>query len=537
MTTTIQPQAPGREPGRKQVTDFTRTTQRAIAGGYRPISTYELAIVAWLRSSGHITRRQQRIYFAAHEMAARREAAKACSGAPSDAPQPLFQLLELKALVGGRGSKSADRDLSADVKQLRELGLVAITAHGIVFARSIEQIVIADDLEGFWAFFNALPRPKGKVPVPRRTLRALAAGFRPAETAFIIAALIRSVFWSKKTGLYTTDGRTRCSWVAQTFGFDLATIRAARRHLIELGWLKPLETPQWALNKWGSHDVVNVDWAAAKPEAPANDVVENSDPSAVGEGRGSGQSHTPQPEKSGQSHTPSKQVPPSTKDLKTRRLRADAPSPSGVCRKEGRQEGPKRKPSRGKGSTRPNIRDVTAEDLKSPEALLELWPQALELGFAFEGESGKLDFLAWANRARSNGSNPPALFFNLISKHRRAFITIADEETARTQLRELRDGPTQRTRSGGGASWPERQNAKPDYTEDETIVLRCQKAVPKLAPADLFRAARRLLPEGWTLERWETAHLSLRQKDARRWAQDEDYVAISDFAPMRETYA
>ncbi|MEE9391178.1 MAG: hypothetical protein V3W41_01600 [Planctomycetota bacterium] len=533
MTTTIiHPQTSGRGQGRKQTTDFTRTTQRAIAGGYRPISTHELAIVAWLRSSGHISRRQQRIYFAAHEMAARREAAKACSGAYGDAPEPLFLLQELKALVGGRGSKSANRDLSADVKQLRELGLVAITAHEITFASSIEQIVIADDLEGFWAFFSALPRPKGKVPVPRRTLRALAAGFRPAETAFIIAALIRSVFWSKKTGLYTTDGRTRCSWVAQTFGFDLATIRAARRHLIELGWLKPVETPQWALNKWGSHDVINVDWAPAKPDAAANDAVENSDPDAVGEGRGSGQSHTPPAKNSGQSHTPSKQISPSTKELKTRRLRANALNRSGVCTKEGRPEGPRRRTSHRKGSTRPNIRDVTAEDLKSPEALLELWPQALELGFTFEGESGKLDFLALANRARSNGSNPPALFFNLISKHRRAFITIADEETARTQLRELRDGPTTRSRDGGGSFRPERQNAMPDYTEDETIVLRCQKACPGRTPQELFRGARRHLPEGWTLERWESAHISLCQKDARRWAQDEDYQPNSDLVPM-----
>jgi len=73
---------------------------------------------------------------------------------------------------------------------------------------------------------------------------------------------------------------------------------------------------------------------------------------------------------------------------------------------------------------------------------------------------------------------------------------------------------------------PKRQNNLPDYTDDEKLVLRCEKACPGRKPEELFRAARRHLPEGWDLDRWLTTHLSLRVKDARRWAQDENECSV-----------
>lgn len=65
----------------------------------------------------------------------------------------------------------------------------------------------------------------------------------------------------------------------------------------------------------------------------------------------------------------------------------------------------------------------------------------------------------------------------------------------------------------------------PDYSEDEQLVLKVEKSCPGRKPEELFRAARNHLPDGWTLDRWLTAHLSLRVKDARRWAlaDEEDY--------------
>ena len=68
MTTATrsQAQAEGRQPVP------TRVTEEGITGRYRPITTHQLAITWWLYGEGHITRRQLRVAFAAHEMAERR---------------------------------------------------------------------------------------------------------------------------------------------------------------------------------------------------------------------------------------------------------------------------------------------------------------------------------------------------------------------------------------------------------------------------------------------------------------------------------
>ncbi len=106
--------------------------------------------------------------------------------------------------------------------------------------------------------------------------------------------------------LYSVDGRLKASWVASTFHVSLSATRGARRRLIAIGWLQPLEAHQWLLNKYGVHDRINVAW---NPKEPANaNIVDN--PDQVGEGsadqeleRDSGSS-TPPADSDGGSSTP-----------------------------------------------------------------------------------------------------------------------------------------------------------------------------------------------------------------------------------------
>ena len=363
----------------------------------------------------------------------------------------------------------------------------------------------------------------------------LAAGFTTADTAYVLAALIRSVFFQPGKGITHVDGRTKDSWVAQTFGLSLRAVRTARKHLGKIGWLEEQPTHQNLRNLYGTHVIVNVDWSPNEQrDHGSHDVhgdhaseagAEVVDNSSVGEGRGSAGSATPQAEIRAGFATPRNRKALPTGDSKTRRLRADAPSPSGVCTASRRRKAGTPKRTRTPSST-PNIRDVQPEHLKDPEALQELRTQALALGFAFHGSAGELDFFALANRALTRGQRPGALFFDLISKRRTAFITIADEEAARRQLRELRDGPDLPRDGGGERAFKARQmDPMPDYSEDEQLVLKVEKSCPGRKPEELFRAARNHLPDGWTLDRWLTAHLSLRVKDARRWAlaDEEDY--------------
>lgn len=527
MTTQTYPQAPGGEPARVEPAALTGTYAQEIAGRYRRITTHQLALAWWLHQQGRISRRQLRIFFAAHEMDERRQAAQ------GSARTPRYGLPEIKALVGGRGSASADRDLSADVAQLRKLGLVSITPERIAFAASIEQLALEEGLEDFWAFFHAMPHPRRTVPVPRRTLRALAGGFRRAETALMIAMLIRSVFWHRDRGSYRTDGRTKLSWVADTFGLSRRAVTTARAHLVDIGWLVPLEAPQWALNRWGAHDAVNTDWTPAPNELPGDSSVENSeketDTRAVGEGGGSGGSASPRAGFSGGSASPClNRSSSSTRNQETRTLGGTPPGPAGGWpAEEGKK---KRRAPRRRQQPRdkaPNLRDVQPHDLRDPEAVRELHRQAVARGLACDSEAGQLDFFAMAARASSRGHRPGALLLWLLQERKREFITAADEERASDQLRELRSGPIQR--SGDREEGDVRDAVPRALSEEERVVQACLQAAKKSRRVEAHRLAR--AAKGWSREQWDAAHLryvSAQATRAHTLARDDQAVGLRE---------
>ena len=537
MTTATPARAPGREPARKTQRTENRTQHGPIEGRFRPIKTAQI-VMAWsLFNGGHITKRGLRCFFALHEMAERRRyTAKEHAGCAD------YNLEELKALVGGRGSKSASYALSADLKRLSELGLVQFSRRSITFAQSFDQITVEDTscIYAMWAQMH--PKTRGRaVPVPRRTLRALAAGFTTADTAYVLATMTRAIFFQVSKGSITTDGRTKDAWVSETFGLSLRAIRTARKHLGELGWLQERPTHQNLRNLYGTHVVVNVDWAPGQSNRDhdshgthsghASDPRDSLDPvdnSAVGEGGSSAGSATPTARFVAGSATPRNRKALPTEDLNTRRLGAHAQGPSGVCTSKG---GRKNITSTRVGE--PNLRDIQPADLADTDRLLELRRQAIAKGMGFEGEIGERDFLALANRARTRGQRPCALFFDLISKKRTAFITMADEDEGRRRQKEHHYGVEIFRRETA----PKPRFQQPSFTDDERIVLACQRKLPGRSPSELFRLARPRLDASWTLDRWETTHLQLVTKDARRWSQDEDCLAISAFGPTREMYA
>lgn len=498
MTTTTQPQALGGVPAGTGHHEITGTYKQAITGRYRRITTHQLAIAWWLFITNKISYRQLRIYFAAHEMAERRR----YTGSDKTRVKPHYDLPELKALVGGRGSKSADRDLSSDVKRLGELGLVLIKEREVHFAASIEQIAINESLDDFWNFYREIPNRRRTVPVPRRTLRALAAGFRRGETAYVLAALIRSVFWHKETGTYRTDGRTKGSWVAEVFRISRRAVTDARTRLIELGWLRPLDPPQWALNKWGVHDIVNVDWTPKEVLCEAHGEVKEGEGAPVGEGRAEGGFASPSGQLSGESASPCLNRPTlPTGDKKTRKLEAKASgSPWSGSRK-------KEKGAKGK----PKLSDVRAEDLKEAGSLLELYRQAIASGLASKGEAGRLDFFAMAHRARTRGQRPGALFVWLLRERKTEFITIADEDAARRQLREHDYGPDMRAheRGGGGEQSPPAELSAEERLVEACLLVAKQNRIED--PAAIAREAR-----GWSRDKWERELLAYRTNQSLR---------------------
>ena len=58
-------------------------------------------------------------------------------------------------------------------------------------------------------------------------------------------------------------GRIKASWIADTFSVGLRRVKQARQDLVAMGWLIPLASPQWAMNRWGALVRINLEWSRA----------------------------------------------------------------------------------------------------------------------------------------------------------------------------------------------------------------------------------------------------------------------------------
>lgn len=475
--------APAATSGRKG-----HRTER-IEGSYRPITVHQLTLVWWLHAAGHLSRRQLRVYFALHEMAERRRYA-------TKGRQPLYTLDEVLHLVGGRSGGADSRarsEIAGDLRRLTKLGLASMTDHTVGFARSADQIAV-EDLTGFWEMLRQIPNVRRTVPVPRRMVRAIAAGFSRATTALIFAILIRGLFWDKASGLYRTDGRYKLSWVAEVFSVSRRQLTEARARLIRLGWIEPLEVDQWQMNRWGMHDVIVPTWkdptrgvggSAESASPPADFYTESASPDL----------------------TDSLPLPGNQNTRNPAPMRA---GPSGVSQSStlgSRKERPAR---RGRNGAPPNIRDITDADFASTARMLELHSQAVKLGISSPSEAGRLEFLAFAERARARGKKPGALLFALLRDKRSAFITLSDEDEAARRLREYFNGPT-RTTTGGVQDRP----IPAPFTSEDRFVAACLRVAQKRRIKDPYIVARQAEP--LTRDAWDARYFAFTQKQHDRW--------------------
>ncbi|MCC7389441.1 MAG: hypothetical protein IT431_11800 [Phycisphaerales bacterium] len=480
-------------------------TETQIEGRFRPISVHQLALAWWLHTAGHLTRRQLRVYFAAHEMLERRRYTDRVNGPE----RPLYGTQELATLVGGRGSPRALADLNADIRRLAKIGLVRITPHSIEFAVSADQIGV-EDLAGFWAMLEQIPNRRRMVPVPRRMLRALAAGFSRAVTGVVLAILIRSLYWHREGsgGVYRVDGRTKGSWIAEVFGISRRAVTEARTTLIELGWMEPLEAPQWAMNRWGSHDRINPGWA---PPARGRQHPERR--RVVGEGRRAhGGSASPRRGFSVGSASPDLNRSLSLPGNKnTRRPAPTRAGPAGASTRSGLGS---RKKNIQSPSGSPNIRDIRTEDLADVGRLLELHRQAIAAGLAKAGEGGRLDFVAMAERARARARKPGAMFYWLLREGKSQFITQADEDEASRRLKQHLYGPARETRA---RQWGGPPKIEPPPGEEDRFVVACVRIAKQHRMDDPFGVARL---KGWTRERWDATLADYEARQLQRWTPE-----------------
>ena len=199
-------------------------------GGYQLIPAAHLALAWWAYREKFIRLADLRVWFAAWEMRARR-----CR-LPSPLPRR-YGLRELDRLTG-----LAPKRLKAALRRLEAAGLLRWSESAIEFPAPSEALAVLDG-DGFRRFLDAIPNHQRRVPVPRRILRLLAGGCRPALIATILGHLLRCLYL--KGGQFQEVGRVKASWIADTFGVGLQTGQGgAGKSWSALGWLLPLPSPQ-----------------------------------------------------------------------------------------------------------------------------------------------------------------------------------------------------------------------------------------------------------------------------------------------------
>jgi hypothetical protein len=360
----------------------------SIAGGFVRVDVASL-MAAWRACrSRPLGVGDLRAWFAAQEMLARR-----CG--LDEGRVAAFGHAELAGLLGVQ-----ERTARASLRRLGAAGLMTWSEAAIVFPPP-SPIPMGGPID------DTIGGGKGSVAIPRRLLRLLVAGARPAMIATALGALLRCL--SRRRSGWSARGRFKASWVAQAFQVSLRQVRAARLHLVALGWLVPEDDDQRAMNRWGKAWTINLTWEAPRsaPPYPA-DRRENRTPSV-----------NPDP------------LPGGRKDQEPRGAIG-----TGVGL-EGSGPGDRPLPA-------PRLDDIRPEDLGNIGRALALFDQSAGRGLIGRSEADRLRFLALAEHCRSYPARSPGgLFSALLRRGAWQFATHAEEDRAQRRLREHLHGPAQ----------------------------------------------------------------------------------------------
>ncbi len=373
-----------------------------------------------------------RVYLALHEVDERRQAENRRRRRRGLAPREfLFKPEKLSdevhSIVGGVGG----RHVRAALRRIERVGLVTFPSGRIEFAAGPDRLA-ADTLSLDEVLERVDKRAsvrRRSVPIPRTMVKYVAGGVSPAVAATMFGHAIRCLWW--KAARCNAVGSCSTAFVAELFGVHQRTIKTARAHLRDIGWLERIKSDWWHVNRHGARVAVNLDWPGRHGTRahPARAVAAtDSPPSTAG--------------------VDTKSPPAETKRNLLTELNNQKPAKSGSTGV--REEDRSFKPA--------TLKHVIREDLTDPRRLQQLFRQAQELRLATASECDRLRFFGAAQHARAVATrNPCGLFAALVRNGRWNYITGADEDLARSQLRWLDDSASLiRTRKPPGASHHQR---------------------------------------------------------------------------------
>jgi hypothetical protein len=480
---------------------FVRLRARKPLGGYILLTVQQLCLLWWLYRTRRLQLLDVRVWFAAHEMVARR-----CQLAPAQVPT--YNRRELQTLIGGgRGER-----LRASLRRLDHLGLLAWSPQALTFATSPDDVQHVEDFTGFLAMLDKIPNHHRRIPVPRQTIRLIAARVRPAVLATILGTCFRCLYYHAEPQHVASGGWCKGSWIADVFALHLRTIKAARRHLGASGWLLTFQAPQRTTNRWGTYTQVSLTWepeaGAAIPVAPPPPAAlfpaEQPPPSVFSPPQSPPLLHHQEPFQEFQHQETAAQA--------AHPLAPSGPVPSIPPRASGsKNPGVEHKtPDKIPSPPSPTLRHIVLEDLRDTTRLLGLLTQAQDSQLVGRSASARLAFVATAEHARAIGhANPCGLFATLVRQQRWHFATVRDEDAAQARLKQYDYGARQ------SAPLSQAPLAPPPLSQDAFTV---QVLRHDLARAGFHGALLPVLQRqdpAWTWERWERACTELHAAAAR----------------------
>ncbi len=496
----------------------------SIAGGFVLVPVASL-MATWRASrSDPLGIGDFRTWLACREMGARRCPAE-------EGRAPAYSFAELARLLG-----VAEKRARASANRLVHAGLLQWSEHDIGFPEPPS--------ESDPALEDSIGRGRGALAIPRRVLRHLADGARPALIATVLGVLLRCL--SRRQRGFHGRGRVKSAWIANVFGVDLRRVKKARRELVALGWIHPEPSAQRAENLWGRAFRIDLTWdrpapaegRSLPPLAPA-DRPEIATPSVHQEPfqeRNQNQEPGPAGPAGIRLADSEKGTEPSvgvTSPSATRPVIA-CPSPQAAVASEPAPSpatttrtplgpatalpavSPPARPTAppvpspavlGPGLARgalppPRLADVRVEDLKDTGRLLELHGQAVARGLVTASEVDRLRLVSAAEHALAIGkANPAGLFCHLIRGGLWRYITQEDEDRANARIKAFLRGPEPPRLASSASRLP----ARPVLSEDARLVIRVRSALAAAGyRGDPFPQVRRQDPS-WTWERWDLA--------------------------------
>ena len=376
--------------------------------GYKTVTPNQIGNLLHALTAGHVPWVAARVWFACLEMVAIRQAAQRVRRLRRDTRriEPDFKRSELVELTG-LNSRAVGKAVAA----IQRCGLASLTAKAITVADS--PMPEAGETIRTISGGRSARRP---IPVPRALLRFLARQPTAALGKAMLGYVCRGLSIERQGGAIREAGTVKASWLADTLGLSLRSVRYAQAELRRIGWIpKDTGSKQWKLNRHGAWFRINLDWRPATTEM---EVFGRASDTSFGI-----EIAPPRP-------VFSTLVAPPKEDRKTpSESKNQKPGVFGTGNGKGQPLNRTPLPA-------PLLSNIRIEDLKDRERLRSLHGQAVARGWLRDCEADALNFFAAAARARTvPGGDPVRVFVGIVRRRLWHHITQAQEDEARQLCR------------------------------------------------------------------------------------------------------